>query len=659
MTKPNPVTASQIICGLRGNEYTSRAKCPAHDGTSDDSLYVSEGKDGKVLVHCKGGCSQDRVISELKSRGLWSSNCRAAVTEREFDHEREHQEVSNMLEAMFLLTVARNAEIKNPAVRGQMKPYFKGRGLDYVPECAMLLTAKQLREAKPRLKRYGPGLKNFPAIITPILGERGLQGAQLTYLSADMTKNLVKVSDPKKKSIRRFLGPSAGGYIIVRDLDPTQPLIIGESIEKAMSLSQVTGGVPAISALDAGNLPKVCIPILRELDGVDDGGEHREYIITADNDDAGRKGGEALKARLTNDGRKVRGPLYPPKKGDGWDDALHNCTDPEGWSNMILKAKAHKMKEVRSLTMSEFCALDFPKRKYLLEPWLTTSALAMIHAARGGAKTYLALSIAYAVATGTQLLGWDVQHSGKVTYVDGEMPGDMLVERLNRLGPHSENLRIVAWEQFQMIGQSMPNLATKEGRDMLDKIIEADDPVLVVLDNISTLVSTAGTGENDSDSWQDLQDWSMQHRRAGHTIMFIHHEGRSGNQRGTTRREDVQDVIVRLRKRTRDEQEGDKQNKQFKPVEGETSYEFSFTKGRGLSDKQLEPMVVRLSVVDNRIAWRHDMITNVRNERIKQLFAEGMKLADVAKELGLTKGRVSQLKKDLGIKAPEAQREET
>jgi 5S rRNA maturation endonuclease (ribonuclease M5) len=45
------------------------AKCPAHDD-HNPSLSIRE-KDGKVLVHCHAGCSQDAVLATLNARGLW------------------------------------------------------------------------------------------------------------------------------------------------------------------------------------------------------------------------------------------------------------------------------------------------------------------------------------------------------------------------------------------------------------------------------------------------------------------------------------------------------------------------------------------------------------------------------------------------------------
>jgi len=45
------------------------ACCPAHDD-NNPSLSIAEG-DGKALVHCHAGCSQDAVVDALKAAGVW------------------------------------------------------------------------------------------------------------------------------------------------------------------------------------------------------------------------------------------------------------------------------------------------------------------------------------------------------------------------------------------------------------------------------------------------------------------------------------------------------------------------------------------------------------------------------------------------------------
>jgi hypothetical protein len=45
--------------------------CPAH-ADEHPSFSVSE-SNGKILVKCHAGCSQERVITALKEKGLWPS----------------------------------------------------------------------------------------------------------------------------------------------------------------------------------------------------------------------------------------------------------------------------------------------------------------------------------------------------------------------------------------------------------------------------------------------------------------------------------------------------------------------------------------------------------------------------------------------------------
>jgi hypothetical protein len=52
----------------RGNGWIVR--CPAHDDR-EPSLSIRDGSDGGLLFQRFAGCGQGRVISALRSRGLW------------------------------------------------------------------------------------------------------------------------------------------------------------------------------------------------------------------------------------------------------------------------------------------------------------------------------------------------------------------------------------------------------------------------------------------------------------------------------------------------------------------------------------------------------------------------------------------------------------
>jgi len=47
------------------------ATCPAH-ADKTPSLGIDAGVDGRALVHCRAGCSQESVLAALKERGLWN-----------------------------------------------------------------------------------------------------------------------------------------------------------------------------------------------------------------------------------------------------------------------------------------------------------------------------------------------------------------------------------------------------------------------------------------------------------------------------------------------------------------------------------------------------------------------------------------------------------
>lgn len=77
--------------------------------------------------------------------------------------------------------------------------------------------------------------------------------------------------------------------------------------------------------------------------------------------------------------------------------------------------------------------MEIPPKELLMSPWLPQRGIAMIYAPRGIGKTFLALEVAIAVATGTDFLNWKTNKAGKVLYIDGEMGGNDLQPRIKKL----------------------------------------------------------------------------------------------------------------------------------------------------------------------------------------------------------------------------------
>jgi hypothetical protein len=53
--------------------------------------------------------------------------------------------------------------------------------------------------------------------------------------------------------------------------------------------------------------------------------------------------------------------------------------------------------------------------------------------------------------------------------------------------------------------------------------------------------------ENEGESWVPMATWALARRREGRSVVFVHHAGKSGQQRGSSRREDLLDTVICLK----------------------------------------------------------------------------------------------------------------
>jgi putative DNA primase/helicase len=486
----NP-SGEEIIRALGGNPATGMCLCPAHNDQRKPSLHVSD-KNGKPLWKCHAGCSQESVTQALIARGIWSGKRQRSDTtvKNESPVSDKLDDNARLRRASALFRVAYD---NDPNI---LSTYFSGRGIDNIPISAMALTAKDCR-------RFAHlGLPAYPAMVCTVIRDGKLVGAHVTMLSKDGSKKLIS-----EKSKLMF-GPVKGGYIPISVLDPDRPLLIAEGIETALSASQIASGLPVIAAGNAPQMKSLIVP------------KASEYIICADNDKnkTGQNAAKFLAKQLANAGHLVR-VAVPEYVGEDWNDVLLDDRDKlKTMRDRILNAKSvSRDKRVSALSVADFLSLTFPKREFMLKPWLTTTSLAMIDAQAGHCKTWLALSIAYAVATGQALMGWEVERSGRVLYVDGELPGELLQKRLRMLGPPNDNLRVLSHSQFEMRSEAMPDIGEEVGRDFLDRVIEQYGIDLVILDSVSTLVRSGM--DNDVESWRAVQAWSLKHRARGRAVI--------------------------------------------------------------------------------------------------------------------------------------------
>ena len=103
--------------------------------------------------------------------------------------------------------------------------------------------------------------------------------------------------------------------------------------------------------------------------------------------------------------------------------------------------------------------------------------------------------------------------------------------------------------------------------------------------------------------------------------------------RGASKREDVLDTMIGLRKKSEDDGAAD------------SVFELTFTKARDFYGADAEPLQLRLSMPDGKVTWHVEKIRNVREEKIREMSEAGMTNVEIAREMGLTKQRIGQVLK--------------
>lgn len=281
--------------------------------------------------------------------------------------------------------------------------------------------------------------------------------------------------------------------------------------------------------------------------------------------------------------------------------------------------------------VGEFLSRDIPPRGMLLDPIIPMQGLALLYSMRGVGKTHVALGIAYAVASGGRYLQWSAPQPRRVLYLDGEMPARAMQERIasivagtDREPPSPDYLRFMT-PDFQE--DAYPDLASEEGQAAIEAHLDGVE--LVIVDNLSTLCRYGR--ENEAESWGPVQAWILQLRRRGISVLLVHHAGKNGGQRGTSRREDVLDTVINLRR-----------PENYTPEEG-ARFEVHLEKARHIVGDEAKPFETRLEVRDGASFWTTRDLEDVTLQQVVNLTGEGLTVREIADEIGLSKSKVNRI----------------
>jgi len=266
------------------------ACCPAHNDKTP-SLSLGYSNEGKLLVCCHAGCDQHKVISTLKSMGLWPDNearffrqvASLNITRgTKFDRDKVKRTEASL--KLWRLAM--------PACGTLVETYFQSRGL-HLPPSPTLGFIQALKH---------PAGGSWPALIALVAREPDLSPIAIhrTYLARDGAGKAPV--EPQKM----MLGPCRGGA--VRLSEPSNVLMIGEGIETCLAAMQQTGR-PAWATLSTSGLRTLDLP-----------GSVQDAIILADGDDGGETAARDCALRLQWEGRKVH--IARPPMGMDFNDLV-------------------------------------------------------------------------------------------------------------------------------------------------------------------------------------------------------------------------------------------------------------------------------------------------------------------------------------------------
>lgn len=305
-------------------------------------------------------------------------------------------------------------------------------------------------------------------------------------------------------------------------------------------------------------------------------------------------------------------------------------------------ASAMAVARIVSISIDELLAREFPPMEPLLSPWLCKQHLSMIYAWRGVGKTHFALGVAYAVAGGGRFLKWKADSPRRVVYIDGEMAGAAIKARIASIvestpddaEPPAGYFRIITPDAQNL---PLPDLSSRDGQAALaPHIADAD---LIVVDNLSSLMRSGA--ENEGESWVPVAEWALSMRKQGKAVLFVHHAGKSNTQRGSSRREDLMDVVIKL-----------SHTKDYTPEMG-AAFTVEFEKARHLNGDDARDLEAALTHNEHgKQEWTWKDAEMGVSERILAIHAEApeMTQSEIATEIGCNRSTVSRaLKAARGI----------
>ncbi|HIB01107.1 MAG TPA: AAA family ATPase [Phycisphaerales bacterium] len=273
----------------------------------------------------------------------------------------------------------------------------------------------------------------------------------------------------------------------------------------------------------------------------------------------------------------------------------------------------------------------------ILLPFIREGDATLIYSPSGVGKSFYALGIAVAIASGSEFLGYTAPKARKVLYLDGEMSKWQLKSRVDAsITPKNNKL---AYQNLSLANRELsdylfPDIGSKDGWKWAYREVIRSGVEVVVFDNFSTL-ALGVEDENNAGSFNNTLELILRLKKQGVLPILLHHSNKTGNSyRGTTKIEAIFSNIISLEKTNAID------------LSLGAGFKVKFTKNRNEYAEETETRTVQLVRGDG---WK---VLETDEDRDDRVLVELKKMthkkqAEIAAALGVNQSTIARAKKRL------------
>jgi putative DNA primase/helicase len=384
---------------------------------------------------------------------------------REAAQERQHQVASETVEKIWLSGVAAHPD----------HPYLKRKGI----------------------QTHGVRTTGDGRLMLPIYDQ-------------DRKLSTLQYIDDQGGKLYHPGGQTGGKFWMVGSLDEPGTLFVAEGFATAATIYEATNR-PVVVAYSASNLVPVT-GTLREMYGAT-----QDIVIVADHDNSGVGQRYAEQASAKYGARMV----MPPIQGDANDyaQAGHNL------AALLIQQTGTAVIDKLKVVFGDQLGSDYEAPDELVEGLMTIGSSVVVYGDSNSGKTFWALSVATAIATGSDCYGRKTD-PGLVVYLASEAPGSIR-SRMQAIkkyhGCDLENLAMVPVPMNFYNGD-------QDAHDVIELVraieqIKGQRVRLIIGDTLARM--SAGANENSGEDMGPVMARFDQVATAtGAALMIIHHNGK-------------------------------------------------------------------------------------------------------------------------------------